>query len=108
MKSSERPSQFAGLLGAVHQPQPEPRDPELQETTTKPARPKNRRPTSATKKIGRPAGKRSDPETTQVTAYIDIQTHEDIKVKILRERRQTGIRNFSGLVQHLLDEYLKA
>ncbi len=60
------------------------------------------------KKSGRPAGKRSDPETTQVTAYIDIQTHEDIKVKILRERRQTGIRNFSGLIQHLLDEYLKA
>ena len=102
-------SQFTGLLSSVHQPQTEQTTAQPEKSRTDPPRPKRSRAVETIpKKSGRPAGKRSDPETTQVTAYIDIQTHEDIKVKILRERRQTGIRNFSGLIQHLLDEYLKA
>lgn len=102
-------SQFTGLLSSVHQPQTEETTAQPEESRADPPRPKRSRAVEIIpKKSGRPAGKRSDPETTQVTAYIDIQTHEDIKVKILRERRQTGIRNFSGLIQHLLDEYLKA
>ncbi len=55
-------------------------------------------------KRGRPKGKRSDPDYEQVTAYIRKDTHASIKIALLQEGQK---REFSQLVQELLDEWLK-
>lgn len=55
------------------------------------------------KKMGRPRGKRSDPDYEQVTAYIRRDTHQAIKIHLLQEG---GGREFSELIQDLLAEYL--
>jgi hypothetical protein len=55
-------------------------------------------------KIGRPKGKRSNPEYTQVTAYIRQDTYKDIRVLLLQ--KGDG-QEFSELVEELLSEYLK-
>ncbi|MEP0920078.1 hypothetical protein NC981_25115 [Leptolyngbya sp. DQ-M1] len=60
-------------------------------------------PQPAAKKVGRPKGKRSDPDYEQVTAYIRKDTHRDIKIALLQEGQG---REFSELVQELLDGFL--
>jgi len=58
-------------------------------------------------KGGRPAGKRSDAATKQVTAYIDSRTHVRAKMKLLQQQSETGERHdFSSLVQQLLTEWI--
>jgi hypothetical protein len=54
---------------------------------------------------GRPAGKRSDPDYEQVTAYIKKETHKDVKIGLLQEGQG---REFSELVEDLLSGWLKA
>ncbi len=54
---------------------------------------------------GRPAGKRSDPDYEQVTAYIKKETHKDVKIGLLQEGQG---REFSELVEDLLSKWLKA
>lgn len=55
-------------------------------------------------KMGRPKGKRSNPDYTQVTAYIRQETYKDIRVLLLQ--KGDG-QEFSELVEELLFEYLK-
>lgn len=55
------------------------------------------------KKMGRPRGKRSDPNYEQVTAYIRRDTHTATKIALLQENQG---REFSELVEDLLVEYL--
>jgi hypothetical protein len=55
-------------------------------------------------KMGRPKGKRSNPDYTQVTAYIRQDTYKDIRVLLLQ--KGDG-QEFSELVEELLSEYLK-
>ena len=57
------------------------------------------------KKRGRPAGKRSDDEYGQVTAYIRKDTHRDVKVALIREGNG---EEFSELVQELLAKWLRS
>jgi hypothetical protein len=59
---------------------------------------------SHTRKMGRPKGKRSNPDYEQVTTYIRRDTHTAIKVLLLKDK---GGGDFSELVQNLLEEYLK-
>jgi hypothetical protein len=54
---------------------------------------------------GRPAGKRSDPDYEQVTAYIKKATHIDAKIALLQEGQG---KEFSELVEDLLSGWLKA
>lgn len=63
------------------------------------------KPTKPNGQAGRPAGKRSDPEYTQVTAYIRTGTHKETKIALLNEGRD---REFSELVQDLLQKWLQA
>ncbi|MDR9900959.1 hypothetical protein G7B40_041850 [Aetokthonos hydrillicola Thurmond2011] len=56
------------------------------------------------KKVGRPRGKRSDPEFEQITAYIRRDTHLAVKIALLQEGQG---REFSELLQELLDEFLR-
>jgi hypothetical protein len=55
-------------------------------------------------KLGRPAGKRTDPAFVQVTAYIRKDTHRDVKIELLREGKG---REFSELIEQLLSDWLK-
>lgn len=54
---------------------------------------------------GRPKGKRSDPAFEQVTAYIRKSTHQGVKIALLQEGED---REFSELVEELLDEWLRS
>ncbi|MDV3002877.1 MAG: hypothetical protein N5P05_004532 (plasmid) [Chroococcopsis gigantea SAG 12.99] len=54
------------------------------------------------KRLGRPKGKRSNPDYTQVTAYIGRDTHKRVKMALLEN--EGG--DFSELVDQLLLEWL--
>jgi hypothetical protein len=53
---------------------------------------------------GRPAGKRTDPDYSQVTAYIRKSTHHGVKLRLLQEGQG---REFSELVEELLAGWLQ-
>jgi len=55
------------------------------------------------KRLGRPPGKRSDPDFEQVTAYIRKETHQAVKIELLKNGRQ----EFSALVEGLFQQWLK-
>lgn len=57
---------------------------------------------------GRPAGKRSNHESVQVTAYIQAETHYATKIALLTNSRRGGPKkDFSDLVQELLSKWLE-
>jgi hypothetical protein len=56
------------------------------------------------KRLGRPPGKRSDPEYQPVTAWIRKATYQAVRERLLRE----GRGEFSVLVEELLREWLKS
>lgn len=60
-------------------------------------------PAPTSRKLGRPkGGKRSDPNYEQITAYIRKDTHKAIKKRLIDDPE----RDFSDLVQELLEDYL--
>lgn len=58
----------------------------------------------STRRVGRPKGKRSDPDYDQVTAYIRKETHRQVKIALLTAGQG---REFSELVEELLGEFLR-
>jgi hypothetical protein len=58
---------------------------------------------------GRPSGfaggKRSDPDFTQITAYIRKDTHADVKIALLKQRDG---RDMSDLIESLFAQWLKS
>jgi hypothetical protein len=57
------------------------------------------------KKRGRPAGKRSDSQFVQITAYINKMTHRNVKIALLKSGAD---QDFSELVDGLLVDWLKS
>jgi hypothetical protein len=57
------------------------------------------------KKRGRPSGKRSDADYVQVTAYVNKDTHRDVKIALLKAGKG---KDFSELVDDLLGHWLKS
>jgi hypothetical protein len=55
------------------------------------------------KRLGRPPGKRSNPEYQPVTAWVRKATYQAVRERLLRE----GRGEFSVLVEELLREWLK-
>ncbi len=53
------------------------------------------------KKLGRPTAKRSNPEFRQVTCYVRKDTYKSVRARLLVDERE-----FSELVQELLDSWL--
>ena len=49
------------------------------------------------------AGKRSDPEFEQITAYVRRSTYRQVKVALLQEG---STRDFSDLVETMLNQWL--
>ena len=95
-------SKFSGILSRAKQ-----RDTETSSEVTEEAAPPSPAPVIATaaKKRGRPAGKRSDSEFVQTTAYIHKDTHRDVKITLLK---LGGEQDFSELVDSLLAKWLNA
>ena len=90
-------SKFKGLLDAAKGKEPEEQEAEVnQPQLVEEAEPPKR---------GRPKGKRSHPDYEQVTAYIKKDTYQEIKITLLREGQK---REFSELIQELLDDWLKS
>lgn len=63
-------------------------------------------------RMGRPLGKRSDPNYMQMTAYIPIDLHEDIKEELLRvnrdrRRQKQPALEISDVVETQLAEWLR-
>lgn len=54
---------------------------------------------------GRPPGKRSSSEHTQITAYIRKKTHHAVKLALLQANDE---RDFSELIDELLAEWVQA
>jgi hypothetical protein len=54
-------------------------------------------------KMGRPPGKRSNPEYEQVTSYVRKDTYQAVKVALLQSG---GKMQFSDLVEELLTKWL--
>ena len=48
------------------------------------------------KKRGRPLGKRSDDDYVQVTAYIHKDTHQEVKIALLKVRQRQGFQRVGG------------
>lgn len=93
-------SKFSGLRGARDsaaqvEPVDMPAPPELSRT--------QKSSNAGTKAMGRPRAKRSDPDYTQVTAYIRKDTHMTVKRKLL----DMGDAEFSDIVEKLLSEWAK-
>jgi|GEM_PF-2895846 len=63
-----------------------------------------------TKKRGRPSGRRSDPDYTQISAYIPLELLHEVQELLLQERKRKRLRSgidVSGLVEKLLTEWVK-
>jgi hypothetical protein len=71
-----------------------------------PARAKEKRTgPSKPKRRGRPTGKRSDPDFTQITAYLRTKTIEDVKIKLIK---QGSTQDVSELIEELLSVWLRS
>lgn len=60
--------------------------------------------------VGRPKGRRSNPDYTQISAYIPLELLQSIQDVLAAERRSLGRRTarpVSDLVEELLSEWLK-
>jgi hypothetical protein len=61
-------------------------------------------PKQEPKRLGRPPGKRSNPEYQPVTAWIRKATYQSVRERLFTE----GRREFSVLVEDLLRDWLRA
>lgn len=56
----------------------------------------------AKRTLGRPRGKSSNPDYTQVTAYIPKELHNKVKIALLQE----GQKEFSELIEEQLTRWI--
>jgi hypothetical protein len=109
-------SKFKGILDAAKGREPEP-EPENQSQETEIQLPEVQQPEKVERKPvaqlqteppkrGRPKAKRSDPDYEQVTAYIKRNTHTAVKIELLKDSQNGEKREFSELVQDLLEQWL--
>lgn len=89
-----------GFLREVREPQPAGEQPEA---PGEPAPEAPTRTTAAPRRRGRPRGKRSDKNFTQVTIYIRRQTHRGAKLALMKSDER---HEFSELVEQLVGEWL--
>ncbi|MEO0768569.1 MAG: hypothetical protein AAFY72_03915 [Cyanobacteria bacterium J06649_4] len=63
------------------------------------------------KRRGRPPGRRSDPNYTQISAYVPLELLQDVQDELSSERRELGTRTprpVSQLVEDLLEGWLQS
>jgi hypothetical protein len=82
-------------------------DVDVNDSTNFPARATE---TTLKRPIGRPPGRRSNPDYTQISAYIPMEILQEVQDVLAQERRKTKKRTprpVSDLVEELLSEWLK-
>ena len=94
-------SKFKGILDRAKSREPE----SVEDNAPLPPSPAPAAADTAPKKRGRPSGKRSDADYVQVTAYIQKDTHREVKIALLKS--SDGL-DFSELVDNLLAGWLKS
>jgi hypothetical protein len=107
VEKKKKGGRFANLArqarGEEDTPVPEPEVSSTESTTEISASPEQ-------KKRGRPSGRRSDPDYTQISAYIPLELLHEVQDLLLQERRRKKLRSgidVSGLVEDLLKEWVK-
>lgn len=98
----KKAGQFANL---ARQARGEEEIPEPQPTQEPPLEQEN-----PAKKRGRPSGRRSDPDYTQISAYIPLELLHEVQELLLQERKRKRLRSgidVSGLVEKLLTDWVK-
>jgi hypothetical protein len=104
MADKKKGGRFANLArqarGEEEIPEPQPtQEPQIEVEQENPA-----------KKRGRPSGRRSDPDYTQISAYIPLELLHEVQDLLLQERRRKRLRSgvdVSGLVEKLLTDWVK-
>ena len=95
-------SKFSAVLNAAKLQESSGRG---QEATTTADRPTATMP----RPVGRPSGKRTDPDFQQITAYVRKDTMRSVKIALLQEADpDEGPRETSELIEELLAEWLTA
>lgn len=74
----------------------------------------NSSPTAQTeRKRGRPKGRRSDPNYTQISALVPLELHQKVKIALIKNQMTQGITNseassdMSALIENLLQTWLE-
>ncbi|SRR5579883_602344 len=120
MSKSKQPSMFQALLDKRKQVEPDKEDvatvsiaePEIEVHSESPAAIQPEAPIAVQpkRKPGRPRGRRSDPEYTQISAYVPLDLYLDIQDELAknkrRQRKRTGL-TVSELAENLLREWLE-
>jgi len=103
VEQKKKAGRFANLArqarGEEEIPEPQPAQEPLLEQENPPA-----------KKRGRPSGRRSDPDYTQISAYVPLALLHEVQDLLLQERKRKKLRSgvdVSGLVEKLLTEWVK-
>ena len=60
------------------------------------------------RKLGRPAGKRSNSDMIQVTAYVPADLYDRVRIRIIQERRRPKAkkRDFSDLLAEWMEGWM--
>ena len=60
------------------------------------------------RKVGRPKGKRSNDENTQVTGYVPAQLYYDVRIKLMEQKRhdRKAKTDFSDLLREWMEHWL--
>jgi hypothetical protein len=104
MADKKKGGRFANLArqarGEEEIPEPQPtQEPQIEVEQENPA-----------KKRGRPSGRRSDPDYTQISAYVPLALLHEVQDLLLQERKRKKLRSgvdVSGLVEKLLTDWAK-
>lgn len=104
-KKDDKPSMFKSLLSQARS-----KESEALEPTSDTAQPEETlTDTDERRKPGRPRGRRSNPDYTQISAYIPLDLLLEVQTELLKERkskRQRRATDVSGLVEHLLQKWV--
>jgi|SRR6478672_6494824 len=114
MSPKEKPSVFQSLLDKAKNREPETVEELVEEKpkseTSVPPTQESLSTDIPKRGPGRPRGRRSNPDYTQISAYIPLDLYLDIQTELLKEKRQKRQRtakNVSELTEDLLREWLK-
>ncbi len=101
-------SKFAAALNA-RSPQSETAGQEANASTMEQQASSDHHPQShGRRKVGRPAGKRSDDTNTQVTGYVPAQLYYDVRIKLLERKMKDrqAKTDFSDLLREWMERWL--
>ena len=104
MSKDEKPSMFKSLLEKARC-----RELEVDSLVSNEDRANTQQEVKEPRKPGRPRGRRSNPDYTQISAYVPLDLYLEVQAELLKERkawRQRRATDVSGLVEKLLRDWV--